>query len=161
MKKSTIRKLENPFEQKFIIPAKAWATVNYEKQTDEPQRVDTINIKANTKATIIFRTNSLLHLKVRDSQFQFGGEKGKKPTILKYKNPYFKKHIQWYLDEAYDWHGIYHLIGSRRMYKDITYVDGFEIQTHKKGTYPFNMEFTVSKKGVVRNVRTSLTINVI
>ncbi len=160
MRKETIRKLEDPFTQLFIIPAKKWYKVNYEKQTDEPQRVDTLNIKANTKATIIMRTNTNLHLTVRDSQYQFDGEAGK-PEILKYKNPYFKSPVQWFEADSFDWHGIYHLIGKRRMYKDCTYVDGFEIQTHKKGTYTFNMEFTVSKKGVVRFVRTTLNINVI
>ncbi|MBE3094042.1 MAG: hypothetical protein IMZ52_03350 [Actinobacteria bacterium] len=159
--------LRDPFEQKFIIPAKAWATINYEQQTNEPQKPKEISISANTKATIIIRTNSKLDLEVRDSQYSFGDDKKKKPKILKYKNPYYTKHTPWYDDDVFDWHGIYHLKGTRTMFKDVTYVDGFEIQTHDKGQYNFNMEFIVLckqygklKEEKSKEVRTHLIVNV-
>jgi hypothetical protein len=139
--------LGETFEQKFIIPTKAWAIINYEKQTDEPQRPVEIDIPANTKATIIIRTNSKLDLEIRDSQYNFGGDKKKNPKILKYKNPYYTKNIKWFDDDVFDWHGIYHLKGTRTIVKDVTYVDGFEIQTRDKGRYGLDMGFIVLCRG--------------
>jgi len=160
--------LKEPFKQKFIIPSRAWTTINYEQQTDKPRRLDEISVRRNTKATIIIRTNSVLDLEIRDSQYSFGGDKKKIPKILKYKNPYYTKHTTWYDKDVFDWHGIYHLKGTRTLFKDVTYVDGFEIQTHEKGQYSFNMEFIVLckkygklKEEKSKHIRTNLMINVI
>jgi len=156
------KKKNNILEHKFIIPAKKWYTVNYEKQIDEPQRVKELNIKANSKVIIIIRTNSKFDLEIYDSQYQFNGDKTKNPSIVKYENPYYKKPIKWFDDEVFDWHGILHLKGKRKMFKDVTYVDGFEIQTYEKGRYCLNMEFIALCKGKSQEIRTSqLFINVI
>ena len=160
--------LEEPLEQKFIIPTKAWTTINYGQQTDEPQRVKEIDIPANTKAIIIIRTNSKLDLEIKDSQYNFGGDKRKNPKIIAYKNPYYTKSMQWFEDDPFDWHGIYHLKGTRTMLKDVTYIDGFEIQTHNKGTYTFDMQFIVLSKKYgklneekTKELKTRLTLNVV
>lgn len=169
--------LKKPFEQKFLIPLKKWMVINYEIQTDEPQRLDKINIKPNTKSTIILTTRIKkdlgIDLEIRDSQYNFGGdEEKKKPKIIKWRNPYYEENtsvVKWFDKElGYDWHDIYHISGKRLIFKDVTYMDGFDIETYDKGVYSFDMNFIVVckkfknlEKEKSKEVRTSLTINVV
>lgn len=75
--------------------------------------------------------------------FGFEGEKGKKPKIIAYKNPFVirtssLKH-EWYQD----WHEDFHLVKEKCYFKHEYYVAGFQIRTFDKGTYDMYVKFPI------------------
>lgn len=155
--------LEKPFEQKFIV----------RNPNNKIELEDEIDIPANKTQTIVFRTNTALDLEIRDSQYNFGGDGNKKkPEIIRYKNPFYKGKTsltKWFdKDLGEDWWGLYHLSGKRLMFTDKTYTDGFEIRTHDKGRFMFDLNFLILckkyknlEKEKSKHIRTSLKVNVI
>jgi len=135
-----------------FIPTKGEYKIDYYLQDDEEHFGDdikSITLPAHTKNIQIFiRTEPLLDVEVRDSQYLFEGDnkesKKKCPIVNGYSNPFTKTKKKFWFDEQWhDWHNTLHLSGNRMLFQKMCYTDGFLINTKNKGEYALKTIFFV------------------
>lgn len=163
--------IANPFDCKFVIPPKSIRLFQYYPQDEENHVLTELDVPKKSTIVIMLRIKPKLDLEVRDSQYSFSNDGGKKkPIINMYENLFYDKGgIKWFEEDLKtDWWGNYHLSGKRIMFKDVAYMDGFEITTYDKGSYTFNMEYVVVAKNYngmskekTKDVRSQLKINIV
>lgn len=137
--------LKDPFAKLvFLIPrADNFKVAYYDQLKDKHRTIKKLELPANSTMTIFLMFKPKENFTTNDMYFGFEGNKGEKPSFIKYNNPFVVSTNCPEIKYLIDWHEDFHLKNEKHFYKYEYYVYGFDIETKKTGVYDLYIKFPI------------------